>query len=419
MNNEEKITLDKIVYGGQALGKLDNGEKCFVWGALPGEKAIVDIINRKKNYCIGNATEITQKSAHRCDPKEPLTYLNTSPWQIMDYDYENSMKNYLITDAFLQNKVNIQSNENYYFSKNDYNYRNKAEFCFVQDIDKGVTLGEFKRGTKDKVSIKSSSLSLNKINATAEKMLEIINNQSIKDFQLIKMTIRCTQKNDISVQLYTHDVNLRINDDFINTIKIFQLIYIHNNREQVIQKNNNNSYLSDKILDKTFYYQPDGFFQINVPVYEVALNDIKSFTDYDSNIIDFYSGVGTIGLSVKYKTVKLIEINHKAYAEAKFNIIKQNQNKAQAICAPSEKCLDYIKEDNIIIFDPPRSGIDKKIVNKLNEVNPKRIIYLSCNPITQSRDISYLLNYKIVFQRGYNFFPKTPHIENLVVLDKK
>jgi 23S rRNA (uracil1939-C5)-methyltransferase len=419
MNNEQEVKIDKIVYGGQSLAKLDNGEKCFIWGAIPEEKVVVDIIDLKKNYCEGIAKRIIEKSKNRCEPKEPLSYLNTSPWQIMKYDYENSTKKDLINDAFLQNKVTLKSPINLFHSDKDYYYRNKAEFSFVQSVNEGVTLGEFKRGTKDKISVSGSSLAIDVINDAAKIILKAINDQDIKDFQLIKVAIRCTKLNDVSVQLYTHDKSLHINTDFPSNIKIFQLIYVHNNREQIIQKLNNNTYLEDTVLDKTFHYQPDGFFQINLPVYEAALTDMKQFTDENSDLIDFYSGVGTIGLSLEGRNIKLVEINHKAYAEAKFNIIKQARNNVQAICAPSEKCLDYIKEENIVIFDPPRSGIDKRIINKLNEVSPKKVIYLSCNPITQSRDIAYLLNYKISFQKGYNFFPKTPHIENLIVLDRK
>ena len=88
-----------------------------------------------------------------------------------------------------------------------------------------------------------------------------------------------------------------------------------------------------------------------------------------------------------------------------------------AILSKSEEVLNYIEPDQTIILDPPRAGCDQKLINKLLEVKPKTIIYLSCNPATQARDLEALLNhYQIKTIKTYNFFPHTPHIENLVVL---
>ena len=95
------------------------------------------------------------------------------------------------------------------------------------------------------------------------------------------------------------------------------------------------------------------------------------------------------------------------------------ENNAKAVLAASEQALDYINPDNLIIVDPPRAGLHADVINRLLEQLPPRIVYLSCNPVTQARDVALLSeNYRIVHHRGYNFFPRTPHIENLVVLDK-
>ena len=82
--------------------------------------------------------------------------------------------------------------------------------------------------------------------------------------------------------------------------------------------------------------------------------------------------------------------------------------------------MDHIVPDTTVILDPPRAGCDIKLINKLLEINPPTIIYLSCNPATQARDAKYLLEkYNMVSIQPFNFFPRTPHIENLVVLNKK
>ena len=149
---------------------------------------------------------------------------------------------------------------------------------------------------------------------------------------------------------------------------------------------------------------------------------MKKWIDYSEKMptLDLYSGVGTIGLTIGGDDITLVEINEHAVAEMQRNITKLNRANAKAILAPSEKSLEYITGEQIVIVDPPRAGLHADVVRRLLETTPPRIIYLSCNPVTQARDVALLQqSYRIVHHRGYNFFPRTPHIEHLVVLDKK
>ena len=131
-----------------------------------------------------------------------------------------------------------------------------------------------------------------------------------------------------------------------------------------------------------------------------------------------YSGVGTIGLTIGGPGTTLVEVNDSAVREMRRNINEAGKD-ATAVLAASEQALDYITTDKTIIVDPPRAGLHADVVARLLEQTPERIIYLSCNPATQARDVALLLEkYQISHIQGYNFFPRTPHIENLIVLDK-
>src|SRR5690606_25700358 len=113
------------------------------------------------------------------------------------------------------------------------------------------------------------------------------------------------------------------------------------------------------------------------------------------------------------------EVNEHAVREMERNIATQPDKKLRAILAPSEKALEYITPDATIIIDPPRAGLHEDVTKRLLEVGPERIIYLSCNPVTQARDVARLATgYGVRAHKGYNFFPRTPHIEHLVILDK-
>ena len=128
-----------------------------------------------------------------------------------------------------------------------------------------------------------------------------------------------------------------------------------------------------------------------------------------------YSGVGKI-CAVAHGTKVFVESDISNIEFAKINA----PSGSKVILAQSEDALDYIVPDHNIIVDPPRAGLHTKLVDRLLEVLPPKIIYLSCNPVTQARDIKSLeLAYDVEFISGYNFFPRTPHIECLAILVKK
>ena len=111
--------------------------------------------------------------------------------------------------------------------------------------------------------------------------------------------------------------------------------------------------------------------------------------------------------------------NQEAIDYAKDNIVSNEIKNCQVSCQQAEKLTELITFDKIIVLDPPRAGLHHEVVNKLNKVVPERIIYLSCNLSTQARDVNLLSsNYHPVFTRLYNFFPRTPHVESLVVLER-
>ena len=174
--------------------------------------------------------------------------------------------------------------------------------------------------------------------------------------------------------------------------------------------------LTDTLCGQEYSYSPNGFFQINLPVYEMVLKEIQKHIT-TIRVLDLYSGVGSIGLSVaRDKDLTLVEINGAAYEEMQKNAAGTN---AKCVLAKSEDVTDYITPECTVILDPPRAGCDQKLIDKLNETQPEQIIYLSCNPITQARDIALLKeHYKIAELTPYNFFPRTPHIESLAILKK-
>ena len=421
------VKLDRIVGGGQTIATLENGQKLFVWGGLPGETVNVQITKKKSKLSEGVVAETLQSSPERIEPRDPDSYLSTSPWQIMDFDAEQRHKTDLIYEAFELHKIQLPKNIEIYSDNKQYGYRNKVEFSWYWNKNTDtLDLAFFKRGSHGKIPVNSTSLAKPEINESAAAMRDILRKRNANGFDLKTLLVRCNAKGEVSLQLYVKDENFNpLSETELQELDVqgFELIYsnpqcpasVITKKLQSVGQN----YLSDEILGKNFSYAVEGFFQINLPVYEQVLNDMKQWVDTNKPTVDLYSGVGSIGLTIGTDDLVMIESNQQAFDEMKRNIIHQKRQKTtNAILAPSEKVIDYITSSANIIFDPPRAGLHEEVINRLIEQKPRRILYLSCNPVTQARDTAKLIDiYKIVFARGYNFFPRTPHIENLIVLE--
>lgn len=475
--SNETVKLEKIVGGGQALGTLDDGRRIFVWGGLPGETVEVRVTKLKSKLAEGIVTNVIEPSPERAAPVDPESYLSTSPWQMMHFAAEQQYKAKLINEAFELHKVTLPNKTDVFTDNVQLAYRNKVEFSwygsFSQDRESGksedrvagpqdtLDLAFFRRGTKGKIIVNGTSLAREEINILARQIRDLLQAKNVSARQLKTLLIRCDQKGNCVWQLYIKDA---IADIFSKEeVAVFsaqggEVIYSdpRSPASRITKRLAafGDIVLTDTILDVPFRYATEGFFQVNIPVYEQALRDMQQWvrqyvdvsvieehlqpeldltetvssparsrseitdTKHTPHILDLYSGVGTIGLTIGGEHVTLVEINADAVREMRENIARLGY-KATAVLAPSEKALDYITSDKIIVVDPPRAGLHPDVVTKLLEAQPPRIIYLSCNPVTQARDTALLLEkFKIIHHQGYNFFPRTPHIEHLIILDR-
>ena len=378
--------IDKFVPGGQAIATLNDGKKAFIWGALPGELIEFEITKNKKSYCEGIATKIIQSTPERIIPRDEC-YLATSPWQILDYTEELKQKNQLVQECFTQQHLNVEVLPTFTDGK-DFFYRNKMEYSlYWSHEDNLIHLAFHARGTHRKTPITQSSIERSEIYARAQAIVNELNAKHAEARTYQSLLLRCDQRGNVSGDL------------FENGKSHPQMQILH-----------------DALNGYNYSYSPNGFFQINLPVYEMVLQEIARNIS-TNKVLDLYAGVGSIGLSVaRDKDLTLVEVNGAAFEEMQNNAKGTN---AKCILAKSEDVTEYITPNCTVILDPPRAGCDAKLIAKLNEIKPVKIVYLSCNPITQARDIALLTdNYQIQKIQPYNFFPRTPHIESLAILER-
>ena len=424
----ETLHLETIVGGGQALGTLEKGKKAFVWGGLPDETVKIRVTKNKSRYVEGVVEEVIDSSKQRITPKDPDSYLSTSPWQLMAFETEQHYKAALIEEAFELHNIVLPDAIEIYTNGVEYGYRNKVEFSWYGDTSGSVEtldIAFFRRGSKGKIPVQGTSLAHPRINELALKIRDLLSSKNVEARSLKTLLIRCDQTGSCVWQLYIKEnlPDVMTPDEAANLpAQGGEVIYSDPKSPASRITDRLDSFgdvvLKDELRGTTFRYACEGFFQVNLPIYEQSLRDMAGWLD-DNPVVDFYSGVGTIGLTIGGNDATLVEIDENAVREMKRNI-KELGISAKAVLAPSEKAVDYITSDKTIILDPPRAGLHADVIARLLETKPERIIYLSCNPVTQARDVAMLAEtYGIRWHRGYNFFPRTPHIEHLVILDLK
>lgn len=418
-----EVEFTKIVGEGKSLGRKD-GKVIFSYGVLPGEVAIVKPVIEKKNFIEAEVVELKTRCSFRKREDEDH-YLSCSPWQIINYEKQIEYKKGLIEDFLYQTTKDVIRVNKFYPASNIYRYRTKIEYSFTEN--NAIFLAFHKRGSyNEKLVLKKGCMLINdKVNNVAEKVVEKLNNLKIPLNILKTVILRTTSNGDVVFSLFVKDESIKI--DF-SDIKAngFEVIYSNPNSSissfDKLLYQNGDVILKENISGKKILYKTDCFFQNNIEMFEKAVNEIRSYVyDFDS-ICDLYCGVGVIGICVGDNSKKTYFLdNNKSSIDLVGKNIEENGIKnAKVVCSVDSKFDDEFLNADVLILDPPRAGVHKNVIKNIFKKLPQRIIYLSCNPITQGRDLAFLLEkYRIVDVIGFDFYPNTPHIENLVVLDKK
>jgi 23S rRNA (uracil1939-C5)-methyltransferase len=414
-----EVTITKLVHGGQGMGVLPDGKKVFVWGALPGETVGVRILKGKRSYAEAIAEEVITPSPLRLEPRES-NYLATSPWQIIPFEAENDYKKLIVEELFTQAHIPLPS-FTMTSAGDEWYYRNKMEYSFWGDDD-GLHLALHSRGSHLKTIVQGSELALPAIDKAAQAILAQLQQYNLRAGDLKTIIVRCDQHGNAVAALFVkrdsfHELSL---PEGVQGLRVY-----HSNPKSPasvptrLLQEIGDPHLTDTLLSKSFTYDVDSFFQVNLPVFEQALQRIKDHIGNVPSVTDMYAGVGGIGLSTANTSVQLVEIDPATAAMARLNA-EASGLKAEVVEAPTEKVLDYITGEQPIIFDPPRAGLHDKVIDRVYEHPPQQIVYLSCNPATHARDIARLSElYELTYFEAFNFFPHTPHIETLAVLKRK
>lgn len=420
------VEFTQIGHNGVSIGRYNN-KIVFAYGILPGEKAKILINKEKKDFIEGEVIEIIEKSLYRREPQENH-YLSCSPWQVFDYDYQIELKKKNLKDIFKDfAKEELNFDDRFLRPKNIWEYRTKIEYSFIEENGKSY-LAFHRRGSfKEKIKIEDACKLISHFaNKKALALVEIINKQKIKNLKSLIIR-KSYHYQDLHLSLLTTEKQL-FNFQEIENISGFVFAYSSpkspaSNFDEILINWGRES-LKEQILDLEILYPYDSFFQNNVELFEVALQKMKDNLEGKlDKIVDLYCGVGVIGLILNNGAKKIIgvEMNQSAVDYAKLNAKLNNISNFEVIALASEKIpQEILVNTDLLILDPPRSGLHKKVINLIIKLKPRLIFYLSCNPLTQARDYFLLKDfYQIKDFYGFDFYPQTPHLESLLILELK
>jgi 23S rRNA (uracil1939-C5)-methyltransferase len=437
----------------------------FVHGSYPGDKVTAQLRKIKNSYAEAKAIEIISPSQYRVDPR--CKFFGTCggcKQQDLNYETQLKYKEELVKETFEHiGGITEFKFENIMPSENDFFYRNKMEFSFSDKrwltkdeigaeeiVDKDFALGLHIPRIFDKVldideCFLQSELSNNILNFTRKffkgKNTTIYSTKTHKGY-LRNLVIRQSQNtDDLMVNLVTSSEDDELMNEYttellkavpqittiINNINLKKASVAIGDYEKIYC---GTGFIHDKIGNYKFRISANSFFQTNTLQAENLYKTALEFAELkgDELIYDLYSGAGTIAIYVSDKAEKIygFESVKSALKDADKNARINSIENVEFIEANLYKSFlpivvnKKIPNPDVMIIDPPRSGMHKTTVYDTMQLNPKKIVYVSCNPATQVRDIKLMVGagYKLVKMKPVDMFPHTYHIENIALLRK-
>lgn len=391
------VKIDKLAHNFKGIAKV-NDKVVFVEDVLPTEIVDVRIVKDKKHYSEGVSTNIIEKSSDRVDSICPyFKECGGCSTGYIKYDKALIYKKSIVKDIikkYAGYDVDPEIISNY----QEYKYRNKVTLRVLNG-----NLAYTKEGSNELININKCYL----VNDNINNIISTLNNIDLTG--LSEVIIRGTD--DIMVILYG-DINGSI---VINELKDKVSSIVLN--DKVIY---GNEYITINVSKYKYSIYPRSFFQVNTDMISKLYDKVLEYVGTSKTLTDLYCGAGTIGiyLAKNFDTVKGIEINKAAIDSANLNKKINNINNISFECKGANE-ISNISSD-VVVVDPPRSGLDKKTINPLLDSSSKKIVYVSCDPITLARDLNILKEkYELKDITLFDMFPNTRHIETVCNLDRK
>ncbi len=457
----ENVTIEAVAAEGKALAHVD-GAVVFVQFAVPGDVVDIKVTKKKKNYMEGYILRIVQPSEHRLEPFcKYFGVCGGCKWQPLPYSMQLEAKQRQVYDQLVRiGHLNVPEIQPIIGSDKTQLYRNKLEFTFsrrrwiyenenpdelseTERLGLGFHVGRFfdKVLDIDRCHLQPSPSDeiRNFIRAYAiEHKLSFFDIREHTGF-LRTMVIRTTEKGDVMLIVCFYHEDARARTALLDAVaaefpQITSLYYVINGKandsisdqECVLYKGEEAIY--EEMEGLKFKIGPKSFYQTNTEQAHKLYSTAREFAALTGRevVYDLYTGTGTIAQFVSRQAAKVVGIEYvpEAIEDAKVNAENNGISNCEFYAGDMKDVLtaDFIAEHgrpDVIILDPPRAGIHPDVAKVILEAAPDRMVYVSCNPASQARDLAILCGqYEITAVRPVDMFPQTHHVENVVALKR-
>ncbi len=422
-----KTTIEKIVYPGKSLSR-DGGKVILTDEGLPGEVVEVTPIKEKKNYIEGETSAIVQKSPHRIEPK-CAHYKICAPYQYIGYPFQIKIKEEQIKEIFsygLGDKLPAISVKP---APHIWNYRNKIQLSVLDNDGKAVFAYHVPQ-THDKYAVvEECELASSNMNGLLADLIVIIRDNGLTSIEevAVRENFAGTEMLLVLYGITVKDLSsiTKATEPLTKKFPLKGITYVdtEGSAKYLIW---GRDFIQETIADTVFYVGPMSFFQVNVPMLTTLLDDMeRSITlTGKETVADLYCGVGTFGAVLAPKVSKVIGVeSSKENILLLTDVIRENQIDNFMIKEGTcEKWIKHIFKNkvDVLVVDPPRGGFSDYMLGNIARGRVRTIVYISCNPSTLIRDLRGLKDtYNLRTVQAYDFFPQTPHVEMLAVLERK
>lgn len=444
-NQEYTVEIIDNGYEGEGIAKIDNFT-IFVPGAIKGEKVKILIVKVLSSHAFGKILEIIDKAEGRQE-SDCSTYKRCGGCNLRHIKYEETLKMkqnavQSLVNKTLKNKLQVQETVG---MENPFHYRNKAQYPLGMNKEGQPVIGVFANRTHEVIPMEKCLIQNPKSEEIAKLILEFIKQNNISIYNeetgkglfrhiVIKVGIKTNQ---IMCVLVVNGKTIPQEDVLINelTAKFPEIKTIvkninMKNTNVILGQENINLYgdglIEDSLGEYTFKISPLSFYQVN-PIQAEKLYKLgveMAQISKNDTVFDLYCGIGTISLFMAKYANKVygIEIVKEAVDAAKENAVINGINNTEFYAGDVEVVLDDLINNqgvkaDIVMFDPPRKGLDKNSINNILKIKPKKIVYISCNPATLVRDLAEFEElYEINTIIPVDMFPWTSHVECVSLL---
>jgi len=437
--DELELTIDSLAHGGNGVARRD-GYVVFVAGAVPGDRVRAVVGKAKRAYAEARAVEVLEPSPDRI---EPAAHHPGAPWQVLPYERQLEIKADQVREALERiGKLEGFELEPIIPAVEQWRYRNKLEFSFGTGAGGELVCGFHAPGRWDEiVPMEECLLGSERADALRADVLAWARAQGLEPWDrrdgsgfLRNLVIREGRRTgEMQVRLITSPGKLDT-DSLIDAVRCDGLFWTQQDRlgessaggETMLL--NGSPQLREQIGGLEFLISPEAFFQTNTEMAEQLYGVAAEMAQLRGHerVFDLYCGIGTIGLTLasRAREVVGVEIVEPAVADAIENARRNDVLNARFYAGDIRLAMRDLVEQagrpDVAVVDPPRAGLSQKVVRRILEAQPKRIVYVSCNPTTLAPNAAQMVEagYRLVRVRPVDMFPQTPHIESVALLER-